>query len=129
MNAVFADTFYWAALTNIDDPANERALTISRSLAPHGIVATDEVLAEYLTFFARARPSIRDRAGQNVAALLDNLEVRIVLTKDKHLKRKLPSYLLQQRTSRNRGDKTLINILGPQFETHVAEPPAEADVE
>jgi len=78
VNAVFADTFYWAALANIDDPANERALTISRSIAPDRIVTTDEVLAEYLTFFAGARPSIRDRAGRNVAALLDNLEVRIV---------------------------------------------------
>ena len=78
MNAVFADTFYWAALTNVDDPANERALTISRSIAPDRIVTTDEVLAEYLTFFAGARPSIRDRAGRNVAALLDSLEVRIV---------------------------------------------------
>ena len=78
MNAVFADTFYWAALTNIDDPANSRALNISRSLAPDKIVTTDEVLAEYLTFFAGAKPSIRDRAGRNVAALLDSLEVRIV---------------------------------------------------
>jgi predicted nucleic acid-binding protein len=78
VNAVFADTFYWAALTNIDDPANSRALNISRSLAPDKIVTTDEVLAEYLTFFAGAKPSIRDRAGRNVAALLDSLEVRIV---------------------------------------------------
>ncbi len=68
MNAVFADTFYWAALTNIDDPANVRAINISRSLAPDRIVTTDEVLAEYLTFFAGARPIIRDRAGRNFAA-------------------------------------------------------------
>ena len=78
MKAVFADTFYWAALTNIDDPANARALDLSRSLAPDRIVTTDGVLAEYLTFFAGARPSIRDRAGWNVAELIDNLEVGIV---------------------------------------------------
>jgi predicted nucleic acid-binding protein len=41
-------------------------------------VTTDEVLAEYLTFFAGARSSIRDRAGRNVAALIDSLEARIV---------------------------------------------------
>ena len=77
MNSVFADTFYWAALTDVRDPANSRALTISRSLAPDTIVTTDEVLAEYLTFFAGARTSIRDLAGRNVAALLNSLEVRV----------------------------------------------------
>ena len=76
MNAVFADTFYWAALTNIDDPANACAMNLSRSLAPDRIVTTDEVLAEYLTFFAGARASIRNRAGRNVAELIDNLAVR-----------------------------------------------------
>ena len=78
MKAVFADTFYWAALTAIDDPAHASALDLSRSLAPDMIVTTDEVLTEYLTFFAGARPSIRDWAGRIVAELIDNLEVRIV---------------------------------------------------
>jgi predicted nucleic acid-binding protein len=78
VKAVFADTFYWAALINIDDPANVRALQISRSLARDRIVTTDEVLVEYLTFFAGARPGIRERAGRNVASLLDSLEIRIL---------------------------------------------------
>ena len=56
MKAVFADTFYWAALTNVDDPANARALNLSRSLVPDRIVTTDEVLAEYLTFFPAPGP-------------------------------------------------------------------------
>jgi len=30
----FADTSYWVALTNIDDPANGHALNLSRSFAP-----------------------------------------------------------------------------------------------
>jgi len=55
VKAVFADTFYWAALTNVDDPANARALNLSRSLVPDRIVTTDEVLAEYLTFFPAPR--------------------------------------------------------------------------
>ena len=78
MKAVFADTFYWAALTNITDPAHAQAMELSRSLAPDRIVTTDEVLGEYLTFFAGARPSIRDRVGRNVAELIENLEVRVV---------------------------------------------------
>ena len=36
------------------------------------------MLGEYLTFFAGARPSIRDRVGRNVAELIENLEVRVV---------------------------------------------------
>jgi hypothetical protein len=42
LKAVFADTFYWAALTAIDDPAHARALALSRSLAADMIVTTDE---------------------------------------------------------------------------------------
>lgn len=78
MKAIFADTFYWAALTAVDDLAHARALDISHSLAPDMIVTTDEVLTEYLAFFAGARVSIRDWAGRIVAGLLDDLEVRIV---------------------------------------------------
>lgn len=78
MKAVFADTFYWAALTAIDDPAHAIALELSRSLAPDRVVTTDDVLAECLTFFAGARPNIRDRAGRIVAELMDSLEVRIL---------------------------------------------------
>jgi predicted nucleic acid-binding protein len=78
LKAVFADTFYWAALTAIADPAHARAVEISRLLEPERIVATEEVLTEYLTFFAGARPSVRDWAGRIVAELLNNLEVRII---------------------------------------------------
>jgi len=42
LKAVFADTFYWAALTAIDDPAHARAVALSRSLAADMIVTTDE---------------------------------------------------------------------------------------
>jgi predicted nucleic acid-binding protein len=78
VKAVFADTFYWAALTSIDDPAHAQAMDLSRSLAPDRIVTTDEVLGEYLTFFAGARPNLRDQVGRNVAELIGNLEVRVV---------------------------------------------------
>lgn len=78
MNAVFADTFYWAALTAIDDPAHSRAMEISRSLAPERIITTDEVLAEYLTFFSGASANIRDRVGRNAAGLINSLDVRVV---------------------------------------------------
>ena len=45
MKAVFADTFYWIALTSPADADHHRAHEITGDL-----VTTDEVLAEYLTF-------------------------------------------------------------------------------
>jgi len=78
VKAVFADTFYWAALTSTGDAAHERALDFSRSIAPDRIVTTDEVLAEYLAFFASARPTVRAKAGNNVAALIKNPAVLVV---------------------------------------------------
>ena len=77
MKAIFADTFYWAALTSIDDRAHDRAMELSRSLAPDRIVTTDEVLSEYLAFFAGARPSVRAEAGKNVADLLKSVSVLV----------------------------------------------------
>ena len=78
MNAVFADTFYWAALTAVDDPAHVRAMEISRSLSPDRIITTDEVLAEYLTFFSGAGAVIRDRVGRNVSGLISSYEVQVI---------------------------------------------------
>jgi predicted nucleic acid-binding protein len=78
VTVVFADTFYWAALTYVSDPAHAKAVDLSRSLAVDRIVTTDEVLGEYLTFFAGAIPNLRDRVGRNVAALIDSLDIRVV---------------------------------------------------
>ncbi len=53
MSAVFADTFYWTALTHPSDSHREQALALERELLGlRLIVTTEEVLVEYLTFFA-----------------------------------------------------------------------------
>jgi predicted nucleic acid-binding protein len=78
LTAVFADTFYWAALTTVGDPAYARAIEISRAPVPERIITTDEVLTEYLTFFAGAKESIRERVGRNVVDLMHGSGVRIV---------------------------------------------------
>ena len=75
MKAVFADTFYWAALTSADDIDHARAVDLSRSLQPDKIVTTDEVLDEYLAYFSGARPSIRVQAGNTVSDLLRDFRV------------------------------------------------------
>ena len=65
MKAVFADTFYWAALTNPDDAAHERAMVLSRSLAPDKIITTDEVFCEYLAFLCWCAPERPGRGWPN----------------------------------------------------------------
>jgi predicted nucleic acid-binding protein len=78
VKAVFADTFYWAALTSTEDSSHVRALEFSRSIQWDRIVTTDEVLVEYLAFFAGARPSVRIQAGNTVAQFLTNSRVQVV---------------------------------------------------
>ena len=78
MTAVFADTFYWAALTNIEDEAYGRAMEFSRSIKPDRIVTTDEVLTEYLAFFSAAKPSVWLQAGNNVAVLIKSRSAAVI---------------------------------------------------
>lgn len=78
MKVVFADTFYWTALTSTADSFYTRALEFSRSMELDRITTTDEVLDEYLAFFAGARSSIRIQAGNTVAQLLNNERVNVI---------------------------------------------------
>jgi len=65
MTAVLADTFYWIALADFSVSAHQRALTVTAERAASAIITTDEVLSEYLTFFATAPEALR----RQVAAL------------------------------------------------------------
>jgi hypothetical protein len=62
MIALFADTFYWIALADFNDGAHPRALALASERADLPIITTDEVLAEYLTFFATAPEPMRRKA-------------------------------------------------------------------
>jgi uncharacterized protein len=78
MNAIFADTFYWIALADFNDRAHTRAVTLRTERADALIVTTDEVLAEYLTFFAAAPEQMRRKAFTNAELILKNPGVRVV---------------------------------------------------
>jgi hypothetical protein len=52
VRAVFADTFYWVALTNPDDTRYRDAVAFDAFLTDATIVTTDEVLVEFMTFFS-----------------------------------------------------------------------------
>jgi predicted nucleic acid-binding protein len=76
-SAVFADTFFWIALTNPADSRHREAHILDASLAGTRIVTTDEVLAEFLTFFA-SDPWLRNRAARTVQRLLAKRSVRLI---------------------------------------------------
>ena len=76
MKAIFADTFYWVALSNPDDSRYRDALALDKALASVLLVTTDEVLSELLTFFADD-PWQRGRAVITVERLLVSPRVRV----------------------------------------------------
>lgn len=75
---VFADTFYWTALTSTKDRFHARAVEFSLSVQPDKLITTDDVLDEYLAFFAGAPQTVRIKAGNYVARLLRNSRVFVV---------------------------------------------------
>jgi predicted nucleic acid-binding protein len=79
MTALFADTFYWIALIDLSDSAHRRALELTTSSLPEvPIITTDEVLAEYLTFFATAHAQMRRKALANAQRILKSPGVHVV---------------------------------------------------
>lgn len=78
MNALFADTFYWIALADFGDDAHQQALSLTAAMASSQIVTTDEVLTEYLTFFAGAPPVLRQQAAESVQGILTSSAVRVI---------------------------------------------------
>jgi len=78
MTALFVDTFYWIALADSNDSAHLPALTLTAKRATSGIVTTDEVLTEYLTFFSAAPAPTRREAAEVVEDLLMSSIVRVI---------------------------------------------------
>jgi uncharacterized protein len=70
---VFADTFYWIELTRSEDAAYTRVKQISDH-----IVTTEEVLAEYLTFFCGWPEYLRREVASNVEVILTDPTVRVI---------------------------------------------------
>lgn len=78
MKSVFADTFYWIALFNPKDEYYERARKVSADLTTIRIVTTDEVLTEFLAFFASLGPQGREVAVKYVRRILSNPNVQVI---------------------------------------------------
>jgi predicted nucleic acid-binding protein len=77
VKAVFADTFYWVALTNPGDRHSQKALQFDDLLSGGNVYTTEEVLSEVLTFFA-GDSWLRNRAVETVREILSDPAVRII---------------------------------------------------
>ncbi len=73
MKPVFADTFYWIALTSPAEATYDRANRITDD-----IVTIDEVLTEYLTFFSAASDYLRRKTANNVQKILRDPGVHVI---------------------------------------------------
>jgi predicted nucleic acid-binding protein len=78
MSAVFADTFFWIAFTNIQDQAHEKAKAYARSTMPEMICTTEEVLTEYLSYFGGWGSTFRQKAALNVRNIRSSQAVEVV---------------------------------------------------
>jgi predicted nucleic acid-binding protein len=76
--SLFADTCYWIALLNPRDQLRECAIHISQSLGSSTIVTTDEVLTEFLNYFAERGTLLRQAATRMVARMQIDERIDIV---------------------------------------------------
>jgi uncharacterized protein len=98
MRRIFADTFYWIAVVNPRDRAHARAITIGKTLQPVQIITTDEVLTEFLNYFAERGAFLRTAAARTVERMHNDRNIRVLpQTRD--------SFLAGQRLYRARPDK------------------------
>jgi len=78
MNAIFADTFFWIALTDFQDQSHEKAKSFARSTAQTTMFTTEEVLTEYLNYFAGWGARLREKAAINVQSILESRTIHVV---------------------------------------------------
>ena len=77
MSLVFADTFYWIALANRRDSAHLAVMQLTTTLGPRSVVTSDEVLTEFLAYYA-ADQVLRREVGLAVIRLVNDPDIRIV---------------------------------------------------
>jgi uncharacterized protein len=77
VKAVFADTFYWIALTNPGDSYAQDVSRFDDLLSGGSIYTTEEVLAEVLTFFA-GDSWLRSRAVETMREILADPAVHLI---------------------------------------------------
>ena len=75
---VFADTFYWVAISNPADESHHQALKLAHSLRNSLFITTEEVLTEVLAYFSGRGQRLRRRAAQMIRHLLIDPGVHVI---------------------------------------------------
>jgi len=83
---VFADTFYWIALANAKDPFHGDAQRLTSPSERRGLVTTEEVLSEFLTWYSGQGVRWRHQVAAIVRDLFSDPAVEISpLTHDRFM--------------------------------------------
>lgn len=77
MTPVFADASYWIALASPKDQSHRSAIETSKTLVNRRIVTTDEVLAEFLSFFADYGVQGRTFAVEFMEKIISNPNIQV----------------------------------------------------
>lgn len=77
MKPVFADTFYWIALTNPGDRYSQEAQHFDALLSDGIVYTTEEVLTEVLAFFA-GDSWLRNHAVETMREILSDDAVHVI---------------------------------------------------
>jgi len=77
MRRVFADTFYWIAITDPADEWHARALEISASFEAVRLVTSEAVLIEFVNFFSGYGARLRREVVETVHDILDDPDVEV----------------------------------------------------
>lgn len=78
MKSVFADTFYWTALLNPKDNYHAIVKNYSKQLEAVILVTSDEVITEFLNFFSKYHPLMRQGAVQRAKEILKNDSIQVI---------------------------------------------------
>jgi predicted nucleic acid-binding protein len=78
MRRIFADTFYRIAVLSPRDQAHARVVALSRTLQPAQIITTDEVLTEFLNYFADRGDFQRRAAACMVERMRTDRAMRVI---------------------------------------------------
>ena len=78
MKSIFADTFYWTALLNPKDDYHGIVKNYSTQLESAILVTSDEVITEFLNFFSKYHPLMRQGAVQRAKEILNHDCIEVI---------------------------------------------------
>ncbi|MDX2229980.1 MAG: PIN domain-containing protein [Leptolyngbyaceae cyanobacterium bins.349] len=78
MKRIFVDTFCWVALANKQDEWHQKARTLYVAQSDATLVTTDEVLTEFLNYFAEAGSYSRQGSYWRVQSILRNESIQVI---------------------------------------------------